>query len=91
MVSKSVITFVITMTSAEDIKYLKYWFDEQLIISVEQLIKYSFPKIENLNVTKDKDDSLSITFNEGVYTKEEVESKLEEFKRPPLEDIIKNI
>lgn len=79
------------MTSKQDIKYLKYWFDEQLIVSVEQLIKYSFPKIENLNVTKDKDGSLSITFNEGIYTKEEVESKLEEFKRPSLEDIINNI
>ena len=67
------------MNNLESTQFFKTYYDEQLIIVLELLIKYSFPKIENLNIVKEGCDNLSIAFSKGVYTKEEVESKLDEF------------
>jgi len=48
---------------------------ETLNIALDTIIRYKFLKIKNLTV----EDSL-ITFEEGTYTKEEVESFLDEIK-----------
>ena len=58
--------------------YLSY--NSQLINILEQVVRYEFPKIENLNITQLEGKDLVISFNEGQYTKEEVELKLEEVR-----------
>ena len=55
-------------------------YKSQLINTLEQVIRYEFPKIENLNITQLEGENLVISFNEGQYTKEEVELKLEEVR-----------
>ena len=45
-----------------------------------ELIKYEFPGIENLDIKSGEGDDLVISFNDGIYTKEEVENKLEEVR-----------
>tara|TARA_R110000737_G_C14200948_1_gene417287 strand:- start:22 stop:234 length:213 start_codon:yes stop_codon:yes gene_type:complete len=53
---------------------------KELINILEQVVRYEFPKIENLNITQLEGKDLVISFNEGQYTKEEVELKLEEVR-----------
>jgi len=55
-------------------------YKDHLMQTLEQVIKYEFPKIENLNIVRGEGTNLTITFNEGQYTKEEVEKKLEEIR-----------
>lgn len=44
---------------------------------VEYLIQEKFPEIKGLNVFPDKSDKISIDFQEGEYTKDEVQEFLE--------------
>lgn len=52
-----------------------------LIIFLEQVILYEFPKIGNLKITQLEDGILSVSFNEGQYAKEEVELRLKKIKK----------
>ena len=63
--------------------------ENKFINDLEWFIKLNFPKIENLNIAADAGTKLKITFNEGPYTKKEVEKKLDEIKsyKPIFKDI----
>lgn len=64
------------MTELEDYKASK------MIDILEQAIKWKFPKITGLNVSVNPSDSkkFNIIFNDGVYTKQEVEQYLHELQ-----------
>jgi hypothetical protein len=52
----------------------------QLIDILEKIIRYEFPKIENLSIAQGEGGKVAISFDEGLYTREEVESKLQEVR-----------
>ncbi len=54
--------------------------EERLIIALENIIEHEFPKIKNLKISRGEDAKMLITFDEGEYTKKEVEDKLDEVK-----------
>ena len=49
-------------------------------LALEKLIEHEFPKIKNLNIIDNKDLGLSISFNEGEYTEQEVSEFIEKVR-----------
>lgn len=59
--------------SYED-KDIDYFYKTDIEHTMYQFIKIEFPNIKNLKVEND-----TITFDEGEYTKQEVETRIAEF------------
>ena len=53
---------------------IDYFYKTDAELSMYQFIKFEFPNIQNLKV-----ENGSITFDEGEYTKREVETRIDEF------------
>lgn len=68
MENKEVISFM-------DMNYQNAWEN-----ALYNLIKYEFPDIKNLKVEASEMNTVSLSFDEGTYTKEEVENKINEVR-----------
>lgn len=55
-------------------------FQDRYCNIIEKMIKYEFPNIKNLEIVRTSEKNMSITFDDGVYTKEEVERKIKEYR-----------
>ncbi len=61
-------------------KYFHWSYNSQLANSIKLALHYYFPGIKGLKVIATSDNKLKLTFDEGKYTKEEVQDKLEEIR-----------
>jgi hypothetical protein len=61
-------------------EWLKNSYDRDLRHTLEMAILFKFPEIKNLRI-ESEDKVYSISFQEGDYTKEEVESFLNELQK----------
>lgn len=68
-------------------EYMKTSYRDRMIQVLEMALNVSFPGIENLEIEykEDGSDLVTISFSEGIYSREEVIDKLNElrnFKNP---------
>lgn len=66
-------------------EYVANSYKLQMVNNFEFIIALEFPKIKNLNVKIGEGNNFVITFDEGDYTGEEVEKKLEELRNYKLD------
>ena len=61
-------------------KYMKDRLTRDKITVLDSIIRLDFPKIKNLLVTEKDDKTLSVTFDEGEYTSQQILSKVNSYK-----------
>ena len=64
-----------------DNKIFKTHFSQRFCASVEMLIKFKFPDIENLQVEMNEFGEVYIIFDEGKYTGKEVDEYVQSAKK----------
>lgn len=59
-------------------------FSEKICTAAEQAIKHKFPEIQNLTIDMNEDGYVSIIFDETIYTQQQVQDFMNEFKKQKL-------
>lgn len=62
--------------------------DEKVKLALEDALLFKFPNIENLKIKNSKEYGLNITFNEGKYSKKEVEDFLKSLRKEIIKPIM---
>jgi len=64
-------------------------FPDNYCLIIERMIKFEFPNIKNLSVKRSGQLTISVDFDEGEYTKEQIQTKIKEYRDNHRKLIIK--
>lgn len=55
-------------------------YQDVVVEHLYKMLMYEFPNIKNLKIEETEARNLSITFDEGEYTKKDIELKIQEYR-----------